>query len=251
MSLETPKIEATLEQGRKEALAREHLKEGVPHIVFSLIKLKEGGGGERWIQNVNNEQDKEEIRKIETGGQNVGEYSVDGPKFYLRLNALDKYSLHYRNCIGMVFVGTSKQSGKEISFITHMNATGFDSNDTYREQVEKFDEVLNQGIQKLQTSAEIGTIDAVIFGGADWDSSYKKIIDRYSKKITNVLGFDPVVLTGPGGYDSEDTKDKVHPSTDVYLDTQGRKIYILRRETPNEENDNPFFASRNINKEEK
>lgn len=253
MKFETPQNTELSEQKKKQALAREHLNDGVPHMVFNLIKFREGSGHD-WVSSIDNLRNKEAIEKIIDSGYEVAEYyDADRSRSYIKINELDKYSLQYKNCVGMIFIGTSKQSGKEISFVTHVSASDSDYDEWQRERIKKFDEALNSGIQELKIASADNTIDAVMFGGSSLDQAYKSVIDRYSKMVHEELGFEPVVLTGPGGYYGYHGEEdfNIHCSTDVYLNTQERKMYILRREVPDEKMDKPYYASQVANNEEK
>ena len=66
-----------------------------------------------------------------------------------------------------------------------------------------------------------------------------------SQKITEKLGFEPVVLAGPGGnYEVPNNGKSIGPSTNIFFDTQKRKVYVLRLNTLDESKDKPLVPER-------
>lgn len=133
----------------------------------------------------------------------------------------DKYSEEYANCTGIALVGTDKNTGEQISFLSHQDPKIF--LDMYKK---RFKKDLTSAISAHKERSSPGTIDAVIFGGnrsffgGDL-SEYAKSIKTLSDICKGELGFEPTVLTGPN-IETEVGR------TAAFLDTQNRRLYIVR-----------------------
>lgn len=212
----------------------EHLKEGVLPImacVGTMYDYKKDKKIQRLflgkkipnVHDVDFDAHPLELKKV--GFENDGEKSyvisvVDG---------LDKYSKRYYDCTGLIIAGKEKETGKNISFMSHQNPSYF-----LKENKFKFSTDLVKQIQAIKNRCEEGTIDAVIFGGRyakviDFKDSdpkrdmfmeeYLKSIKLVSQRVKDALGFEPLVITGP----------KTIPGTDrVFYDNENRRLYLIR-----------------------
>lgn len=265
MNFKRPQNISRNEQLKKQTLAREHLRDGTPHIVFNLIntdKSEDGSSSESMltekseevIKIINNGSELNldygikniEWRYLKTGKRESGPNLINSYHMISSVSEKDKYSKGYCNCVGTAIVGTSKDTGKEISFITHIDSDYGDPNKDYGEEhASMLIKSLNKNLEEIISNSEERSVDAVIFGGSGDDIKYPKVISRIVKNISEKLGFEPVILTGPGGTEG------MGSFTNAYLDTQGRKIYIARGRTQSEDMDKPYYASQITNKEEK
>lgn len=130
----------------------------------------------------------------------------------------DKYSTGYSDCTGVVLVGKDKKSEKNLSFLSHHSSRGKELSDENNNFYKDLSKSSKDFIEKVDKK----TIDAVIYGGFGLVSEerYKESIISVADNLKNVFDFEPVVLTGPnfeyGG------------STDVYFDTQNRRLFLVR-----------------------
>ena len=250
----------SVEQLKKQTLVKEYLKEGVPHIVFNLIHTNIDDNTGAYVDRAHIEN-KEAIESIKTNGTELGGYTrvgshansrVDCPHLISYIDEKDKYSIGYKNCIGVIVVGRSISTGEEISFMTHQDSQyGEPCGDSGRKWAKMFDGALDDNTKELMAHSEKDTIDAVIFGGSSQDmNAYTRVINKMSQKITEKLGFEPVVLTGPGGnYEVPNNGKSIGPSTNIFFDTQKRKVYVLRLNTLDESRNKPYYALKNSNME--
>lgn len=201
-----------------DALKSEHLNEGVRPILASINDHEQ-----KWDDEMN-----ETISKIGREGEfvdfaaNQNNMLNAGEHTYVISNCSEssKWSESYWNCTGVAVIGVDKETGKEISILTHQNPEEF-----LGKNEKDFESDLSKVITNLLGRTEKGTVDAVVFGGyygpyGESNSEYLKSIKKISKVCASVLGYEPVVLTGPnrdGSY-----------STNIFLDTQKRRLYIVR-----------------------
>jgi len=136
-----------------------------------------------------------------------------------------KYSRSYHACTGIAIVGKEKKTGKNISLMTH--EAGYDKD---------FWRILKTKLIDFRNRAEAGTIDAILFGGSvdaienednlvvlnDSYESYKKEMKDLSKNVSELMGFDPTIIT------KENNAGLLMLSQSFYLDTQKRNFYIFK-----------------------
>lgn len=137
-----------------------------------------------------------------------------------------KESSAYYNCTGLIVSGKEKGTGKEISFLTHQNPIKF-----LNEAKDEFVKDLESGMREIHERCEEGTIDAVVFGGNYFSLSsygdkvtidnqeYIQSIELLNAEVSKVLGFSPLVMTGP-----KDTPD----CESVMYDTQNRRLFMVK-----------------------
>lgn len=199
-----------------------YLKEGIPHIIVCVETYKE--------KDIYKIKELEHIKKLKENSQYIkyrgsfeynkknniisnkeGEYSIS------EINESDKYTDKSLNCTIFVVAGLDKETGENISFLTHQESGENISN---KEFLESFSEQLKIFVEMCEPK----TIDALIFGGNKNDGSfneYKDAINTISNISKSMLGFNPEVATGP----------KLGPyETQGYFNTQKRQLYILMPE---------------------
>lgn len=196
------------------ALNAEHLKEGIRPITASV-----GGTAEKecWQTVETDPVTKETIELIKKGAENV-EY---GPPFNLSaLSEQDKFSEEYSECTGVVLVGKDKTIGRELSLLSHQNPQRLSG--AVKDQ---FAGELISRLDQLIEASEPGTIDVVLFGGhtntEEQTDQYEESIRSLSEICKSRLGFEPAVIVGPNA-------DVAKARMNVYLDTQHRRLYIVR-----------------------
>lgn len=132
----------------------------------------------------------------------------------------DKYSFRYQDCTGIILTGEDKDTGKQISVMTHQNPNRF-----LKSKREEFERDLSEIVREIKSRAKPGSLDAVIFGGQmpmPLDREvYNNSIKEIEKTIAKDLGFEPVVMTGPN------VRSEEYP-TEAYYDTQNRRLYLIR-----------------------
>lgn len=156
---------------------------------------------------------------------------------------LDKFSPHLFDCTSLVVTGREKQTGSNISFITHQNPRQFLNN-----KKTEFLEDLEKKIKEIKERCDEGTIDSVIVGGnynhlskselskvrrgkseevkktildkiEEYHQNYIGSVSLISDEVKKVLGFDPVIVNGP--------KNSRGPDS-IYYDTEKRRLYFER-----------------------
>ncbi len=141
-------------------------------------------------------------------------------------NDKDKYSKRYCNCTGVILVGKDKNSNKQISFMSHQDPWKFLTN-----KKEEFTKDIIESIKKIKNETNEKSIDAIIFGGNAGNDEYKNSIKLLGDIITKELNFEPTVMTGPN-------MNSWDGPTNVYFDTQNRRLYIERPPQESEHNEN-------------
>lgn len=206
---------------QQEIIEQKYLKEGVRPIVACIGTMEDF-----------NEQ-KEFKNKHESLATNVSWYAAlnKGKSHAIsEIDQTDKYSEGYQACTGIVATGIEKESGDNISMLTHEVVGSVLDADC---SVSFFSD-LNTKLQELKGKCEEGTIDAVIFGGIynesvsmndDGREEYVKSIKFLSDNISDKLGFQPEVIVGPKTFN----KEKGYIGWDsVWYDTNERRLYIMR-----------------------
>lgn len=193
------------------------------------------GAGKQFIEGtlVNYYEDKENLKEQGMLGGYPG-YVIS------QVDETAKRSYSYRNCMGIIAVAEDKETGKQISFLSHQNPSFFLSIDK-----EEFEKDIYTTIETLVSRAKEGTIDVGIMGGNYYDSVNNE--NKYNKRImTNAeqhklavselsklieksfksVGQDVpiVVMSGADYSDSPST----YGDTDIVLDTQARLLLTAR-----------------------
>ncbi|MFA5831640.1 MAG: hypothetical protein WC878_07490 [Candidatus Paceibacterota bacterium] len=154
-----------------------------------------------------------------------------GFKTYLisPVNETNKFSEGFTECTGVVVAGVDKETGKNISFLSHEDPFHFLANP------EKFLSDMQSSLEEMKSRCVPGTIDAIIAGGnyiteprrtgrfAKQREAYRNSIALLARLMESVFGFEPVVIAGP----------KNVPGYGDYLfyDTENRRLHLFRPET--------------------
>jgi hypothetical protein len=138
------------------------------------------------------------------------------------IDSANKRSEGYRICFGVIFVGISSKSKKPISFLLHANPHWrFENDFKESESRKKFEDSLRATLKDFLALVVPKTFGAVFFGGRVKEPGYENakecvthIVSQLSKTELVVVPTGPVVVAGR--------------STDAWVDTEGKKIHILR-----------------------
>ncbi|MDQ5893027.1 MAG: hypothetical protein QG640_37 [Patescibacteria group bacterium] len=133
-------------------------------------------------------------------------------------NPNDKLSESYFGCVGLVVIGKMIDRDENISIIVHIPVYQTDDN--------KFIESLIDRLSELGNKVELGTIDAIVFGGKIRGNDPKLITD-YEKGMLEIstiveekFSIKPRIAANP--------KNEQIISDDVYLDTHQRRLYLMQ-----------------------
>lgn len=171
------------------------------------------------------------------------EFKQDGARSYVisPVDDLDKFSESFYNCTGMIAAGKDKETRENISFLSHQDPIHILVN---KENEKRFKNDLNQTLVEIKKRSVEGTIDAVIFGGeykkgrAKLQNDYLKSVKLLTTEVKKILGFEPLVITGPKTAEGRD---------DVYYDNAHRRLYIVRPEVGDATTES--YAPRDIEKQ--
>src|SRR3989344_2039371 len=157
------------------------------------------------------------------------------------IDELDKFSQRFYDCSGIVVTGIDRQTGKNVSSKSHQNPEGF----LYSAK-QDFSTHLRERLSEIKRRCKEGTVDAVVIGGMyyeftsqegeteDFRQNYIDSIKFLGKEVRTILGFDPVVVSGPklsGGGDN------------IYYSNKDRRLYFVRSGDINK-NTRDFSASK-------
>jgi len=145
------------------------------------------------------------------------------------IDGLDKLSKGFSNCTGLIATGYDKNTNENIniSFLSHQKPNYFLGLEANRN---RFASDLEQTLMKLKKRCSEGTIDAAIVGGnyakpkdakdyLEYQKHYLASIKFLSDETVKVLGFEPIVMTGP--------KTSMEGENIIY-DNKNRRVYIFR-----------------------
>lgn len=141
------------------------------------------------------------------------------------ISAIDnhpKYSERFLDCTGLVVVGIDKETGENISFLSHQWQEKFLHN--FREI---FLRDLHSSLSRMKAICKPGTIDAVMFAGRHiahhkFHEEYKEAIALLGSVVKQDLGFEPTVVNGP--------KTISNNPDHVIFDNENRRLYLIRPE---------------------
>jgi len=220
-------------------LHSEHLTNGERPIIASVegygkLTVKEVLDGSNRFR-IFTERDKENTDYVEYCGdvafqKEHGFLTDEGGDYVISpVNAKNKVSTGYIMCTGVVGVGKDKERDENISFLSHQYPEIFLPGKPGHEQ---FVADIVARIAELKERSVPGSVDSVIFGGfyykkvKAYEGEYADSIKLLQKEVRNVLGFDPVVITGPKISELDEMTDEA-----VFFDTANRRLYISRPET--------------------
>lgn len=138
----------------------------------------------------------------------------------------NKYTNELYSCTSIIAVGSDKQTGENISFMSHQDCVAVDEYDSFALDIKK-------RLNELKSKSQEGSIDIVIVGGMVNSKyvakNYEDTLSKLSAYIKEVAGFDPIIV-GPKEHDF--VKDS------VLFDDKNRRIYLIRPNNHKVYNDN-------------
>jgi hypothetical protein len=221
-------MEKFFEQGN----FNDHLKEGVSPIIVCIGTEDEHDYPEREDLT---EEEKEKLKRIITPVNfyeekellDKGGFDNAGKETYVisKIDDTSKLTMELFSCTCIVAVGIDKNTGGNISMLTHQNPTSF-----LHENKEDFYNHLTSKLKELKERSEEKTVDIIILGGNVYDDekfppgeNYSKSIEFLSSIVLKVFGFTPVVIAGPKGI----PEGKAQPDH-VMFDNERRRVYLER-----------------------
>lgn len=237
---------------KKEKLPEvRHLKEGVRGIIACIgtrDQFVEGKGPEREVfldlsenvPNAHNVDFHEEPYYLKKRG-----FKNNTERSYVisSIDELDKFSERFFDCTGLVVTGQDKDTGLNISFISHQDPEYIFGSENHRNS---FTADLLERLAEIKRRSVEGTIDAVIVGGNyrkhkdDSKRLYLESINLLAKETLKVLGFEPIVMTGPKTDVGQD---------DIFYSNKDRRLFIVRPEVGNDSTES--FIPSSIEDQEK
>lgn len=142
----------------------------------------------------------------------------------------DKWSTRYWDCTGIVAVAEDKETGKQISFISHQSPEGIN------EEKDKFINDLAESFSDLRDRTQNVNIDVVVFGGHGNLRKYLDSIKSVGAILHEEFNIEPTIMTGPNFH--QKLSDPLNNPTEGYFDTQNRRLYIVRPPQESEANEN-------------
>ncbi len=237
-----------MEEREINTLKSEHLNEGVKPIIFCVGTIQDFQNDPGPVRKIDRPGDDENIANVDYWAKHkklISENFKNAKYQSYVISPADeknKISKSYRDCTGVVLSGIDKETNKAISILTHQDPTYFLADESH---ANKFFSDLEERVIELKKRCVPGTIDAGIFGGnyavSDkyddrWDdeASNEQFRENHYDSITSIsdelfdmLGFEPVIFTGPKTNTEGDSND------DVFFDNENRRLYIVRPEVGN------------------
>lgn len=167
----------------------------------------------------------------------LGQKHVEEPSYVISsISEAPKSLEQYANCTGVVAVGRDKDTGRNISFLSHQNP-----DTTTGDHLEIFTVDFLGSLEELQERSESGSIDVAIFGGwtegqnnqfdtdKQFEKSYRRAITVLGNIIQQTVSVDATVLLGPSVVWSADGGDNPgNHDVRVVFDTEKRRLYMIR-----------------------
>lgn len=243
----------------------EHLKDGVKPIVGGIYDKDNLDDETRgFLDNFINKSDTELIDWdfTESEARKNGINKIENRSYIISpCDFKNKYSIEFLNCIGLIVSGIDKNTGKNISFLSHQNPKILDNNESRA----KFKKDLNESFDLIINNCIPNTIDVVVFGGNKQDPAtfpeddykpwihgvdnidsivkepyydYINLIKFLNHIVFEKVGFSPVVMSGP----NDNFKTNKH-SLNIYFDNENRRLYMLRPKQEDSKKNEAFSAS--------
>lgn len=233
---------------KPNSLKSGHLKEGAKSIMACVGTPEDLGDDFFLLLNGSNKVDSPKIHNV-SFSENFSDlirknYKTGGNYTYVisTIDSSDKFSKWLANCTGMVITGKDKETGENISFLSHQYSKYL----VDTEKRNRYEKDLEERLRELKERSIEGTMDAVLFGGnymknnPESQNNYRESINLLSGIIEKNLNFEPVVITGPKIIEGNDN---------VYYANKDRKFYILKPEVGN--NSVQSFLPSEIKEQEK
>lgn len=194
-------------------------------------------------KNIDQESSKKEIKENNfLGGEKTYVFS--------EIDNSDKFSRKLTRCIGLIVSGIDKQTGQNISFVSHQ-----DPFKILLEKREEFEKHLKQRLNEMKARCIEKSIDAVMIGGiymSDIQLDANHVIEHYKepvqfigKETKDILKLEPIVINGPKTL-------RGRAFDDIYFDNDNRRLYFLRPKINNSDTPGPKdFAPSDIEKQRK
>lgn len=165
-------------------------------------------------------------------------------------NSKDKISEHFQDCTGVIVAGVDRDTGENISIMSHQNPGAFLSAGKNKDQ---FLNDLAQILQQIKARCLPNTVDAVIIGGKymtiadiveiDFRQNYLDSLSLLSTEVSSILGFEPIIINGPKLISSADR---------VLYNNKERRLFFIRGLSRDAVNENTGdFTYSNIAEEKK
>ncbi|MEK9160453.1 MAG: hypothetical protein AAB440_00235 [Patescibacteria group bacterium] len=149
----------------------------------------------------------------------------------------NKESFDYANCLGIVVIGQHRDTGENISVLSHHPP---------RSIHQGLSSALPEALREFAAQVEPGTVDAVIFGGRysrtgsyngveSIEEEYLAMVDFLRTNIVENLHIEPNIPVGPNR--------NIERLARVIVDTQNRTIYLGRPPQPDGADKEGFLAS--------
>lgn len=225
---------------KPNALKREHLKKEFSPIIVSVGSLDQHTSSYeimftlfRLLKYATNIQYGEGAESLDRKG-----FKHDGENTYIisTIDEQDKKSEGFKTCTGCIVVGVDKDTGKNISFLSHQDPFHFTEKGK-----SAFMEDFSESLLEIKNRSIEGSIDAIVVGGNALDLSYKgknyegyykDSIEIISTLVEKELGFLPVVTTEAKKYPGSDT---------ILFDTEHRRAYLLRKTKMEDDDNTPYL----------
>ncbi len=216
-----------------------HLKEGVPAIMACIgtpDDFRESPGLEKFVFRKTSFMDIPGAYNVDYSGPHrlLVEQNFKNPEtgsyVISPIDDFNKFSQTFHDCTGLVVAGYDKKTGQNISFLSHQDPKYFSETKANRDTLISD---LRERLLELKERCREGTIDAAIFGGKYlkpvnsensrlYQKNYLDSIKLLADETKKVLGFEPIVMTGP--------KKARYGADDVFYDNEHRRLYIARPE---------------------
>ncbi len=166
-------------------------------------------------------------------------HSVRAGLVISRVDAIDKYSEGYMNCLGIAAFGTDKKTGEPVSLLAHINPVHMQVTDPLSKE---FAKNIVKACKELAYVCVPGTVQITLFGGKfhhnesahsdaetnhvekTGDEIYRDGIRTIAKIVASEFGaqVDPLIISQPITF----AHNKVH----AYVDTKNRTVVLARPE---------------------
>ncbi|MBP9715081.1 MAG: hypothetical protein KBD52_01145 [Candidatus Pacebacteria bacterium] len=142
----------------------------------------------------------------------------------------NKFSEEFLECTSVIVSGLDKETGENISFLSHQNPNDF----LFRKRGE-FIQDFEKKLEEIRVRCKEGTVDAVILGGNYMDiisknspngdtlaEIYVETINLLSNEVEKFFKFKPEIINGP--------KFNLKEQDDIFYDNKKRRVYFIRPE---------------------
>lgn len=199
-----------------------HLKEGIIPIRVCLEETlgskhseieKFGPNNGKMLHNINWYSSVEDLERLNFLNSGKGTYIISV------VDNLDKFTMHLACCTSLIVCGVDKETGENISFLTHQYPGKFLSS-----KKDVFIKHLDQRLSEIQQRCQEGTVDALIVGGMGVTSKeikeYDDSVRLLSGEVEQKFSFKPYIVNGPKkGYIGFDS---------VYYEISKRRAFLFR-----------------------